>query len=434
MNAERFLDLITGYPDFRPLVPHTLLLLIQHRNTHPGAETCPPAAFDDYYFQDLAQRVGLPELETLFSRKLHHYFLGADALPRHHDYFHQIDQGMRTLLGERVASVDEIVEALLRFLEDTEASLERSCPNELVELMAWMVSQHDCRSVFDPHCGTGRLLAGVVNQIDASAYGRGLGHTASDESLFHGLLRAELAERHLVFKTVSPLAPPYAGSPHDERFDAVISDLTMGTEDWSQGDGQGYHDFVFGVPPKSKGEWAYIQHMLRYRRDRSSVVIALVDQAALIRGGKEADIRAAIIEAHLLSAVVYLPAKLYRSDPRALAVLVFTSAETAAPVLMVNASSYFVAGKSLNTLTQSGLEVIQASYAQDNPQETDLAKLISIQALQEQGYLLNPERHFTSREEEEHHDLAALMDESGSLKAEIDDVSSKIDALMGHFR
>lgn len=85
-------------------------------------------------------------------------------------------------------------------------------------------------------------------------------------------------------------------------------------------------------------------------RPDHGLAIAVVDQAALLRAGKDAEIRRGIIQANLLDAVIYLPPKLYRSDVRPLAILVFKSSRQSLSVLLVDGSKLYTSEKSLNTL------------------------------------------------------------------------------------
>ena len=58
------------------------------------------------------------------------------------------------------------------------------------------------------------------------------------------------------------------------------------------------------VPPKSKGDYAFITHMIEIARRQSGRVAVIVPHGVLFRGGSEGKIRQALIEENLLDAVV----------------------------------------------------------------------------------------------------------------------------------
>ena len=84
-----------------------------------------------------------------------------------------------------------------------------------------------------------------------------------------------------------------------------------------------YKRFWRGIPPKTKGDYAFITHMIEIARPRSGRVGVIVPHGVLFRGGSEGKIRQALIEENLLDAVVGLPANLFTTTGIPVAILVF---------------------------------------------------------------------------------------------------------------
>ena len=77
------------------------------------------------------------------------------------------------------------------------------------------------------------------------------------------------------------------------------------------------------MPPKSKGDYGFITHMIEVAKRHSGRVAVIVPHGVLFRAGAEGRIRRALIEENLLDAVVGLPANLFTTTGIPVAVLVF---------------------------------------------------------------------------------------------------------------
>ena len=71
-----------------------------------------------------------------------------------------------------------------------------------------------------------------------------------------------------------------------------------------------YHRFTRGVPPTTKGDTAFLQHMVSVCNDKGKVGVVM-PHGVLFRGGSEAKIRQALLEEDLFEAVIGLPEKLF---------------------------------------------------------------------------------------------------------------------------
>ncbi|RRV03303.1 hypothetical protein EGJ28_24290 [Stutzerimonas xanthomarina] len=419
------LDLVTANPAYRKLMPHIFLVILWH----PHSEKEWPESFDEGFFERAAWKVSetSPSLADALRRRLSIYNLETGSLANHHEYFCAIAHG----LPEDDSLRSGLLEALLQLFEaDGSHEGARLCPDGLIHLITGICQQTGGRSFYDPLSATGRLLAELVSNSAPSSFG--LGHTAADEDILHGLLRAYFMQGSLAFEKADALSSPPINEGIIQSFDVVVSDLSAGADTWDPelGARDSLRRFRYGTAPKGKGEWPFIQHMLACMRPGHGMAVAVVDLAALLREGKEAEIRRAIIQANLLDAVIYLPPKLYRSDARALAILVFKSSRHSRSVLLIDGSKQYTSEKSLNTLTPVGIQQIQEHYSRREPVDRN-AVLLSTAELETNGFVLNPRRYFSARPEEGLHDLEALCREHEHLKSELLDVGAQIDELLG---
>ncbi len=72
-----------------------------------------------------------------------------------------------------------------------------------------------------------------------------------------------------------------------------------------------YNRFEYGVPPKSIGDYAFIQHMLKKAYLITEEWRVVLPHGALFRGASEGLIRQRILEDNLIDAVIGLPENLF---------------------------------------------------------------------------------------------------------------------------
>src|SRR6185312_15861426 len=115
-----------------------------------------------------------------------------------------------------------------------------------------------------------------------------------------------------------------------------------------------------GIPPKSKGDYAFITHMIEIARRQSGRVAVIVPHGVLFRGGSEGAIRKALIQENLLDAVVALPANLFTTTGIPVAILVFDRSreegganEDRKEILFIDASQEFTSSKTQNLITDA---------------------------------------------------------------------------------
>lgn len=428
MSQMSLLELVSANPAYRKLTAHIFLVILWRHQERDPSEKEWPESFEEGFFERAVWQVGVtsPLLADALRRKLSIYNLEMGSLATHHAYFRAIAHG----LAEDDSLRPILVETLLQTLEaDGSYDGARPCPEELIHVIKGISQQAEGRSFYDPLSATGRLLAELVSNSAPSS--RGLGQSAADEDILHGLLRAYFMHGSLTFEKADALKSPPVDGGSLQSFDAVVSDLSAGADTWDPV--LGHEDplgrFRYGTAPKGKGEWPFIQHMLACMNSNQGLVIAVVDLAALLRAGKEAEIRRAIIQSNLLEAVIYLPPKLYRSDARSLAILVFKSSRQNHAVLLVDGSKHYTSEKSLNTLTPVGIQQIQEHYSRREPVDGNTV-LLSIDELEKNDFALNPGRYFAARPDEDLHDLDALNSEYEHLKRELWHLGAQIDELL----
>ncbi len=97
------------------------------------------------------------------------------------------------------------------------------------------------------------------------------------------------------------------------RFNIVVANHTYSLDEWGADYAvtDRFYRFWRGIPPKSKGDYAFISHMIEIAHESEGKVGVIVPQGVLFRGGSEGIIRRKIIEENLLEAVIGIPPNLF---------------------------------------------------------------------------------------------------------------------------
>lgn len=225
---------------------------------------------------------------------------------------------------------------------------------------------------------------------------------------------------------------------HLMRFDVVVANPPFSLDKWGQeraADDE-HRRFFRGVPPKSKADYAFIQHMIETAQPRKGRVAVIVPHGVLFRGGSEGKIRKALIEENLLDAVVGLPENLFFGTGIPAAILIFDrsreeggASHKRKDVLFIDASREFSPGKNQNTLSDEHIAKIVATYRERKPIEKYSA-VASPKEIEENDYNLNIPRYVDTFEEEEEIDLKAVQAEINQLEGELVQTRKKLDGYL----
>jgi len=217
------------------------------------------------------------------------------------------------------------------------------------------------------------------------------------------------------------LSPPIRHSGHDEA------------------DHDPFGRFRRGIPPKTKGDYAFILHMIETMKPASSSKLGgrmgvVVPHGVLFRGSSEGKIRTKLIEENLLDTVIGLPEKLFYGTGIPAAILIFRknrhSREGGNPgVLFIDASRECKAGKNQNLLTAENIEKIVTTYKARKSVDK-YAYLASFEEIEGNDFNLNIPRYVDTFEKEEEIDLMEVRKEREALKAQLEDLETAMDGYL----
>ena len=276
------------------------------------------------------------------------------------------------LLREQPDYVGKIFELLLhRFATVADRTEEAfHTPPALVDLMARLASPEAGETIYDPACGSGSALIQCgkyirerKNSKDYALYGQERSETMLALAKMNLLIHGEDCHR-LEHGDVIQNPKHLVDQNTLQQFDVVISNPPYSIEHWPYELAQKdpFERFKFGIPPKTRGNYALILHMIASMKPQSGRTAVIVPQGVLFRGASEADIRQKLIQGNLVDAVIGLPEKLLYNTPIPVSVLILRMDKVDTNVLFIDASEDCVYGRTQNTLAPEHIGSIVETY------------------------------------------------------------------------
>ena len=191
-------------------------------------------------------------------------------------------------------------------------------------------------------------------------------------------------------------------------YDRVIANPPFSLDEWGRevAENDGYGRFRFGVPPKTKGDLAFVQHMVAVL-NASGRLGVVMPHGVLFRGSTEGKIRHGLLQQDLFEAVIGLPPNLFYGTGIPASVLILNRdkpAERRGKVLFIDASGEFHEGSNQNRLRNQDIEHIADTF-HGYATVDKYARVVSLAEIEENDGNLNISRYVDTSEEEERVDL-----------------------------
>lgn len=304
-------------------------------------------------------------------------------------------------------------------------------PAEVSELIAELVDPQAGERIADPACGSGSLLIKCGNQLlkngvkDFALYGQEItGATwalAKMNMFLHGMDNARIEWGDTI------RSPKLIEDDSTMKFEVVVANPPFSLDKWGHDEAGNdpYKRFHRGLPPQSKGDYAFISHMIETTTKDSGRVGVVVPHGVLFRGSSEGKIRQQLIEENLLDAVIGLPSNLFYGTGIPAAVLVFKRNRPDTNVLFIDASRDYQDVKNQNRLRQSDIDKIVATY-QARETIDKYAYLASFDEIKDNDFNLNIPRYVDTFEEEAEIDIEAVQNEISQLETELEGVKQEM--------
>ena len=301
-------------------------------------------------------------------------------------------------------------------------------PGEVSELLARLLAPKKGSRICDPTCGSGSLLIQVGDQVrdnDFSLYGQEMNGSTWALCRMNMLVHNKDAARIEWGDTIG--SPKLIEKDALMKFDVVVANPPFSLDKWGAegAEADKFHRFHRGVPPKSKGDYAFISHMIESAKEEGSRVGVIAPHGVLFRSGGEGRIRKALIEENLLDAVIGLPEKLFFGTGIPAVILLFKKGRNTKDVLFIDASGEYAEGTNQNKLGEDHIKKVVATYRafQTVPKYSYRA---THEEIAENDFSLNIPRYVDTFEAEKEVDLKAVQKEIETLDSQLSEVRKQM--------
>ncbi|GAB0300243.1 type I restriction-modification system subunit M [Staphylococcus pseudintermedius] len=304
-------------------------------------------------------------------------------------------------------------------------------PQQVSKILAQIVTlgKDKLRNVYDPTCGSGSLLLRVGKETKVYRYyGQERNNTTYNLARMNMLLHNVRYENFDIQNDDTLENPAFLGG----QFDAVVANPPYSAK-WSADSKFNDDDRFSGygkLAPKSKADFAFIQHMVHYLDDEGTMAVVL-PHGVLFRGAAEGVIRQYLIEEkNYLDAVIGLPANIFYGTSIPTCILVFKKCRKAdQDVLFIDASNAFEKGKNQNHLTDEHVDKIINTY-KNRATIDKYSYAATLLEIEDNDYNLNIPRYVDTFEEEAPIDLDQVQQDIANIDNDIAQIEQDIEGYL----
>jgi len=312
-------------------------------------------------------------------------------------------------------------------------------PNQVKTLIVKLLKPKEGESVYDPTCGSGGFLIETINYLRENNSNHKNIQLCGQENnistwamaklniLLHGVTGAT------IYKGDTIRSPQNVDGAVLKTFDKVMANPPFSLKEWGieVAENNTYNRFNYGVPPKSYGDLAFVEHMLASLNDKG-IMATVVPHGVLFRGGTEGKIRKGMLRDDLFEAVIGLPQNLFYGTgiPAAIIVLNHHKAEEhKGKVLFIDASLGFEKNGNKNQLRDNDVEKIFEAYEGyiDKDKNT---KLVCLDLIKENDWNLNISRYVDISEEEDVININEVIGRITNRKKEMEEIEKKLNSYL----
>lgn len=278
-------------------------------------------------------------------------------------------------------------------------------PRSIVRLMITILDPQEGDSIYDSACGTGGMLLEAMHHVRAAG--------GNDRTLFgrlygqeKNLTTSSIARMNLFLHGVEDFRiergdtlrqPAFFTGDQLATFDCVIANPPFSLERWGeeQWESDRYGRNIAGVPPRTSGDYAWVQHMLASMQPQSGRMAVVLPHGVLFRMGAEGAIRQKLLERDLLEAMIGLGPNLFYGTGLAACILVFRSQKATLHkqrVLVMDASRLYKRGRNQNTLEPAHAAQILTWY-KEYRNVPGAVRVVSLRDICDNGWNLNISRY-----------------------------------------
>lgn len=312
-------------------------------------------------------------------------------------------------------------------------------PEQVVKTLVGIVKPKEGEKIYDPTTGSGGMLIHSTHYIEqhggnpknVSLNGQEINLSTwaicKMNMLFHEATGAVIKKGDTIRE------PKHTKGGVLETFDVVLANPPFSLKNWGMDEAKAdaYGRFAYGIPPKSYGDLAFVEHMIASLNSKGRMATVL-PHGVLFRGGAEGKIRTAILKDDLVEAVIGLPQNIFYGTGIPAAILVINkdkAEDRVGKVLFIDASNGFVKDGNKNKLRDEDIEKIVSTFDKFESVEK-YAEVVESKVIEDNDFNLNISRYVDTTEEEEEVDIDKVIGEIREIKARLSENEVKLNSYL----
>lgn len=312
-------------------------------------------------------------------------------------------------------------------------------PSQVSKLVAMLAQPEPGDRIVDNACGSGGLLLLAGAEVEKQGSNNYMLYGQESKGSTYQLARINM---YLHGKDSARIEwgdtlnnPQLVEGDSLMKFDVAVQNPPFSLKKWGAENAESdpYKRFFRGVPPKDKGDYAFILHMVETLKPKSGRGAVIVPHGVLFRGGAEGKIRESLLKENIIDAVIGLPAGLFQTTGIPVAIVIIDRSREKGgdhaerkDILFIEASKEFKPGKAQNTLGDDNIEKIYNTYAERKEIEK-FSRKVELAEIAENDFNLNITRYVDTFEEEAPIDIQANLAELKKLEPELQKLEKQME-------
>lgn len=286
-----------------------------------------------------------------------------------------------------------------KFADDSGHTAQEFYTNRtVVHLMTEILQPKSGESVYDPTCGSAGMLISAIAHLqnsgkewrNASLFGQEINMLSSAigrMNLFlHGIEDFEIANGD----TLS--SPYFIKDGKLRQFDMILANPPYSINQWDREafESDKYGRNIFGVPPQSRADYAFFQHIILSMKQKTGRCAILFPHGVLFRS-EEREMREKLVRSDLVDCVIGLGANLFYNSPMEACIVICRTEKPDAHknnILFINAVNEVTRKNSQSYLEPQHIDRISKACI-DYKNESEFAKVVSIREIEENNFSLS---------------------------------------------
>lgn len=306
-----------------------------------------------------------------------------------------------------------------KFADDAGHTAQEFYTNRtVVELMAEILQLQPHESIYDPTCGSGGML------IKSLTYLKDKGEEWRDVKVFGQEINAgtsAIARMNLYLHGIHDFSivnddtlerPAFTKGGRVQQFNVVLANPPYSIKTWNRelfAHDKWGRNFL-GVPPQSKADYAFIQHILASMDSENGRCAILLPHGVLNRL-TEKDIRKNLIDADLVDAVISIGKNLFFNSPMEACILICRTnkpKERKHRILLIKATDLVERKNTESYLTNEHINIISDIFLNYRCVE-GRSTIIDINEIPDNKYSISPKLYVKSNNSTDTEDLSEII-------------------------